>query len=319
MNNMPDGALEATERQFASLLEAASDSFQIKLLLFSLSGVPRGEIAMRSIQERYASTDLFAGRKLDGLIVTGREPLTPNLADEPYWGRFVEVLEWARENTFSTVWSCLAAHAAVLHMDGIKRLKNDEKHCGIFECDRIMEHPIMRNVPALYRLPHSRWNGIPEADLTRCGYKVLGRAGSAGVDSFVREGQSLFLFFQGHPEYESDTLLLEYRRDVNRFLNGETNKYPNVPEGYFGEATRKELDEIHRTIPAHSLSETLAHLDKVFANAAPKNGWHTTAITIYRNWLEHIVLQKELAERESNARKTRPTSPILESAGAAIL
>jgi homoserine O-succinyltransferase len=84
LNNMPDSALEATERQFISLLGAASDSFSIQLSLFALPGIPRGEVALRRIHERYVSTELLDELKLDGLIVTGREPLTPNLSDEPY-------------------------------------------------------------------------------------------------------------------------------------------------------------------------------------------------------------------------------------------
>ena len=52
---------------------------------------------------------------------------------------------------------------------------------------------------------------------------------------FTREQSfcSLFLFLQGHPEYEAGTLLREYRRDIARFLRGEREHYPAVPQGYF--------------------------------------------------------------------------------------
>ena len=321
LNNMSDSALEATERQFISLLSAASDSFHVQLSLFSLPGIPRGDAAMRRIQNKYVSTELMRQGKLDGLIVTGREPLTQNLPDEPYWANFVEVLEFARENTFSTIWSCLAAHAAVLHMDGIKRVRSDEKHCGVFDCTPVTEHAMTRNIPKQYRLPHSRWNGITEAELSRCGYKVLTRASSAGVDSFVRDGQqrSLFLFFQGHPEYDSDTLLLEYRRDVSRYLRGEASKYPNVPAGYFEESTLRELDEIQRGIPAQSPGETLAHLDRVLSQAPAADGWHDTAVTIYRNWLEYIALQKKVSAQGRTPKRPTSHSTGLESVRAAML
>ena len=59
--------------------------------------------------------------RLDGLIVTGTEPKSKNLDDEPYWAALPQVIDWAREHTHSTIWSCLAAHAAVLHTDGIER------------------------------------------------------------------------------------------------------------------------------------------------------------------------------------------------------
>jgi homoserine O-succinyltransferase/O-acetyltransferase len=35
---------------------------------------------------------------------------------------------------------------------------------------------------------------------------------------FVKYNRSLFVLLQGHPEYDSATLLREYRRDVGRFL-----------------------------------------------------------------------------------------------------
>ncbi len=59
-------------------------------------------------------------------------------------------------------------------------------------------------------------------DLIRSGYEVLIQAGG-DADCFVKKEQSLFLFFQSHPEYQLDTLLLEYRRDVARFLLSEEN------------------------------------------------------------------------------------------------
>lgn len=220
INNMPDGALEATERQFLSLLDTASDDIQIRLALFSLPGVPRGESGATHVHKYYSGAEELWGTHLDGLIVTGREPLTSNLSDEPYWESFTKTLEWAQDNTYSTVCSCLAAHAALLHNDGICRIRSEMKHCGVFECVRMSDHALTAGMPSLFKLPHSRWNGISEDELMSCGYQVLARSADAGVDTFIKQYKSLFVFFQGHPEYESDTLLLEYRRDVARYLRG---------------------------------------------------------------------------------------------------
>lgn len=298
VNNMPDGALEATERQFLSLLDAASGGMHVCLSLYSMSTVPRGTLGEHRIRNYYSGVEELSHRQVDGLIVTGREPLATDLADEPYWDTFVQTLEWARENTFSTIWSCLAAHAAVLHMDGIQRVRSSEKHCGILDCARVSDHPITADLPSQFRLPHSRWNGVSETELTNRGYQVLTRAGAAGVDSFVKQGSSLFLFFQGHPEYEPDTLLLEYRRDADRFLRGQSTKYPLIPAGYFSCEKEKELTGIQAGTSARSNEETLARLDAVFSAATPANGWHSAAAAIYRNWLSYIASQKMLRERE---------------------
>jgi homoserine O-succinyltransferase/O-acetyltransferase len=299
INNMPDGALEATERQFISLLGAASDGMSIRLLLYSLPEVPRNEFGARRIRTFYASVENLRNTNLDGLIVTGREPMTPNLADEPYWESFTEVVEWARDNTYSTVWSCLAAHAALLHMDGIGRIKSKNKHFGIFECARVSDHGLTADAPSCFTLPHSRWNGIPENQLTRCGYSVLTRAADAGVDTFIKQHKSLFVFFQGHPEYESNTLLLEYRRDVVRYLRGEINTYPLIPKRYFDQSTVAALAALQNEARFHPSEGLLAEFSTRLAEIKIENTWHSTAACIYRNWLEYMCTQKQLRMKDN--------------------
>jgi homoserine O-succinyltransferase/O-acetyltransferase len=230
VNNMPDEALKATERQYLSLLRSASDGMQIRLLHYMLPDVPRQDPARRHLASFYASVDDLCAEHLDGLIVTGREPLATDLKQEPYWESFTRLAEWAESNTHSTIWSCLAAHAAVLHMDGIGRVRRHDKLFGIFECARAANHPLTAATASRFRLPHSRWNGVAERDLIACGYRVLTRAADAGVDTFIKQQKKLFVFFQGHPEYESDTLLREYRRDIGRYFKGETDMRPSIPK-----------------------------------------------------------------------------------------
>ena len=148
------------------------------------------------------------------------------------------MVDWARDNTASTIWSCLAAHAAVLHVDGIERRPLADKLFGIFDCEPAASHPMTSDATSGLRVPHSRYNDLPERALTDCGYRILTRSAVAGVDMFARQDKSFHLFLQGHPEYEAKTLLREYRRDVGRYLRRERDDYPGLPHGYFdGEAT----------------------------------------------------------------------------------
>src|SRR5271154_7075987 len=71
INNMPDAALEATERQFLSLLDSASEGIQIQLLFFALPNVPRNELGARRVKSFYSGIENLWGTSLDGLIVTG--------------------------------------------------------------------------------------------------------------------------------------------------------------------------------------------------------------------------------------------------------
>ncbi len=293
INNMSDEALKATERQFVSLLNSASDNMPIHLSLYTLPGVPRNGFTASHISSCYSNIEDFWDSHLDGLIVTGREPMAANLSDEPYWDSFTKVLGWAQENCHATVLSCLAAHAAILHMDGIRRVKRNDKVFGIFECARVSDHPLTAGTASQFKLPHSRWNGVPEEQLTDCGYKVLTRSADAGVDTFIKQQKKLFVFFQGHPEYESDTLLREYRRDVGRYVKGEAPRYPLMPESYFGATTAAELTAFQEKALSRRSEELLPELTAILGNKNIENTWQTSAAGVYRNWLGHICAQKE--------------------------
>ena len=115
VNNMPDGALQATERQFCDLLAEASDSLLIFLRFFSIPELHRSEAGRAYVSHHYEDIGEMLTDRLDGLIVTGAEPRAPELSDEPYWPTMTKIVDWAEDHTTSTVWSCLAAHAAVLH------------------------------------------------------------------------------------------------------------------------------------------------------------------------------------------------------------
>src|SRR5260370_1258400 len=123
--------------------------------------------------------------------------------------------------------------AAVRHMDGVRRQALDEKRFGVFECTKVSDHVLLAGVPVRARIAHSRWNELPEHALKSCGYTILTQSPEAGVDAFVKQRQSLFVFFQGHPEYDERALLREYRRDIGRFLRGERESSPALPRRHF--------------------------------------------------------------------------------------
>jgi homoserine O-succinyltransferase len=290
LNNMPEAALEATEQQFLELLGAAAGDSWVHLRFFSLPGVPRSERIRSYLSQSYGDVADILKAELDGLIVTGTEPKAARLVDEPYWPAFTQLVDWASRNTISTIWSCLAAHAAVLHLDGIERIPLREKCIGVFDCDRRADHPLTLNLPSRPAVPHARWNELSEDALVANGYGVLTRSPAAGIDTFVRQEQSLFLFFQGHPEYGAVALLNEFRRDVGRFLKGERDRYPAMPQHYFDAPTEAALAAFRQRAHARRSEELLADLP-VPADLDAK--WQPFAVGIFRNWLSAISAQKQ--------------------------
>lgn len=290
VNNMPDTALESTEAQFTRLLGAAAGPELVRVRFFTLPEVARTPAAREHIVARgYWHIDELQSDPPDALIVTGMEPSGRPLPDEPYWPRFVEVLEWADANTASSICSCLAAHAAVLHFDGVQRQRLPHKLCGVFRHDIVAGHPLMSGVEAPLSLPHSRWNDLPVAALRDSGYTILSSSNDSGADTFTRQRHCLFLCFQGHPEYEDVTLLREYRRDVGRFLRGEQAAYPLQPRDYFSPAASALLEEFRERAVSGPRPQLLADFPTAAAARDLSNPWREAATTIYGNWLAFVA------------------------------
>jgi homoserine O-succinyltransferase len=297
INNMPDAAFEATERQFAELIRQAAPSRVVLLKLFVIPDVPRGAKMRRALAGKYRDIAALWDTPLDGLIVTGTEPRAENLKDEPYWQSLSAVVDWARDHTASTIWSCLAAHAAVLHADGIERRPLAQKQFGVFDCRIAADHPMTQHFPEPLWVPHSRYNDLPEDALREAGYKILTRSATAGVDTFARQDGSFFLYFQGHPEYDADSLFREYRRDVMRFLNGERDVYPGLPQNYFDDVANALAETFAERAVADRRSELAADFPSEALEAGLQNAWRSAALGVYEKWVEFLSARK--AERRT--------------------
>lgn len=305
VNNMPDAALRTTERQFHELLSAASDNVVVRLRFFSLPELPRAEAGRSHISQHYEDIGELWESQLDGLIVTGTEPRAPDLTAEPYWPTLARLVDWAEGRGISTVWSCLAAHAAVLHIDGINRQLFPAKLSGVFDCIKAADHPIVAGAPSRWRAPHSRYNDLPEKALAAAGYRILSRSPEAGADIFIKERKSLSIFVQGHPEYDRGALLREYRRDIGRFLTGERAGYPEMPRGYFDDATAALLAAFrHRALQERD-ANLLSSFPAAEAEKRLVHAWRDAAVCMYANWLSYL---ENLKSRRDGAKRSNDTA-----------
>jgi homoserine O-succinyltransferase/O-acetyltransferase len=306
INNMPDSALVSTERQLFDLLDGVASDIPIHLHLYALPTVSRGQWGQEYIKRFYLDANRLSDSPLDGLIVTGAEPQASMLNQEPYWNSLGQVIDWAQENTISTVWSCLAVHGAVLHLDGIDRQLLGKKCSGVFKQLKRKEHPLLEGVPSHFKIPHSRWNEVSEQLLAASGYSILTSSEEAGVDTFVKQiKDSLFVYFQGHPEYDAHSLLGEYRRDVGRFLRREIEQYPTMPHGYFNSQARELLTIFQNQACSERRKELLAVFPVDEVGLTLKNSWRSTASRIYRNWIKYIVERKLSGLRVDGAATAR--------------
>jgi homoserine O-succinyltransferase len=310
VNNMPDAALLATERQFASLLaEAAGEAFDVTLRLYALANVPRSPSAQAAMQDRYAGVDLLEAIGADALIVTGAEPKAQHLRDEPYWRELTGLIDWALGSTRSTLFSCLAAHAAALHLDGIERQRLAAKTTGVFAFAPAAKSPLTSGMGRPVLMPHSRHNALTLEALTQHGYQILTHSSEAGVDICTRPGECLLVLLQGHPEYGADTLLREYRRDLGRCLRGEQSS-PACPRGYFDPVSERTLDATAAAALSCGEPELLRRCDEIAAAFRPAASWRPQAVRLYRNWLNQIAAaQADDRAIEASARRLEGAAP----------
>jgi homoserine O-succinyltransferase/O-acetyltransferase len=302
VNNMPDAALQATERQFCDLLAEASPDLLILVRFFSIPQVPRSEAGREYVSHHYEDIAELLADRLDGLIVTGAEPRAPLLQEEPYWPTLTKVVDWAEDHTVSTIWSCLAAHAAVLHLDGIQRRPFGEKLSGVFECEKVADHEIVFGGAPQWCVPHSRYNDLSEQELISKDYCIVSRAPEVGADMFMKQRNSLSIYLQGHPEYDAEALFREYRRDIRAFVARERDSYPDMPRGYFDDETAAELDRFRRC----ALRDREIHVVLNFPEAEKKlaHDWHEPALRLYTNWLSYLVEHRHPSDRSKESHST---------------
>ena len=295
VNNAGKRALAATEQQFRNLFRAATPGIGLQLRLYRPSAVLDGECAVGACGTRYAGlADLFdlvaCGGAMDAIVVTGMPPQAARLPDEPAWADLTNLAAWAEQRAIPVLWSCLAAHAAMLYLDGICRVRLPEKLSGIFRSEAAgHDHPLMRGMPSGWLTPHSRYHVVPEVSLLARGYQILSRSADAGPDIAVRHGASVSLFLQGHPEYGADTLLKEYGRDARAFCSGQSSEFPSVPRNYLDQETEAALTQFRTRIPCDGPDPALlAEWEALTSRATIRAAWQPTAARLIANWLAAV-------------------------------
>lgn len=311
LNMMPDKALAATERQFFRLVGESNQIAQFYMHPFTLPELARGPDATTHISQFYETFDKIKADGLDGLIITGANVTQPDLALEPFWEPLIKVIDWAYENVTSTLCSCLTTHAVMQFRYGKKRRRLPQKCWGVYP-HRVMnkKHPLVAGVNTRFDVPHSRYNEVGRDQFNEAGVPVLAES-AAGVHLAVSEDLFRMIFFQGHPEYDTVSLLKEYKREIGRFLNGHRDDYPPFPEHYFALRSQAVLDEYQeRVVAAKNKGDPAPAFPENLVAGRLDNTWHDTAEAIINNWVGKIYQITNLDRRYPFMEGVDPNDPL---------
>jgi homoserine O-succinyltransferase len=311
LNMMPDAALTVTEQQFMRLIGSSNQIAQFFLYMFTIPGLKRSAATKEYINKYYSSFEHLQKEGLDALIITGANVANPDLEHEPFWEPLQEVIDWATANVTSVLCSCLATHAIVKALHRIDRKPLSNKRWGVYTHRIETEHPLLRDINTRFDVPHSRNNDVSRDQLEEAGFTILVDSPEGGVHMAVSPDQFRFVYLQGHPEYDRNSLLKEYKREIMRFINGERQDYPPHPDNYFGQEAGHIVDKYHdlllesikkgRTVSDFPEKEIEKHLD---------NTWRDTGKAIFNNWLGLVYKLTNIDRKIPFIDSINPNDPL---------
>ena len=312
LNMMPDAALGATERQFFRLIGESNPIAQFFVHPFTLDALPRSRSARQHIEQYYDSFEDIKRDGLDALIMTGINVKGQDLSREEFWDPLIEVAEWAHENVTSTLCSCLATHAVMHFRYNQPRVMQPFKKWGVFRHRVVMpEHPLVADINSEFDVPHSRWNDVSLAQFEAAGLRVLVTGDDDCVHLATSPDGFRTVFFQGHPEYDTVSLLKEYKRDVNLYIDNKVDSYSPMPENYFTDynaaVCREYGSRVKRSLASKApIPEFPEHL--LLPNL--DNTWQDTACAVVGRWIGLIYQYTNVDRRKPFMEGVDPENPL---------
>jgi len=287
LNMMPDAALKVTERQYMHLLGSSNQIVQLYVHPFTVPGLARSPETQAYIDAHYEPFDRLREEGLDGLIVSGANVTHPSLDLETFWHPLREVIRWASRSVTSVLCSCLATHALVQMLHGVHRRPLLAKRWGVYP-HRVLspDHPLLHGTNTRFDVPHSRWNEITSAQLEAVGVRVLIESLEGDFHLGTSPDGIRMVYLQGHPEYDATSLLKEYKREVNRYVDGELDRIPPHPENHLPpRAAKLAHDHMEAAITARERGREPPAFPEAEIAPLLDDTWTDTGKSIFNNWL----------------------------------
>ena len=256
LNIMPTKIV--TETQLLRLL--GNTPLQVDVTFLRTSTHASNNTPLEHLESFYRTFEQIRGQKFDGLIITGAPVERLEFNQVNYWDELKDIMSWSKNNVYSTMHICWGAQAGLYYNYGIEKHVLDKKLSGVFLHQTLGgSQKLIRGYDDYFYAPHSRYTGVKREDVDKHPeLTVLAQSEQAGVYLIIgRNGREVYIM--GHPEYDNDTLALEYRRDLEKGIS------PEIPENYFPDGN---------------------------VNERPLNLWRGHANLLFSNWLNYCVYQE---------------------------
>ena len=249
----------STETQLLRML--SNTPLQVHITLFHPRTYTSSHTSAEHLDTFYSYFDDVKHRKFDGMILTGAPVETLEFEEVQYWTELQEIMEWTKTNVYSTLHICWGAQAGLYYHYDVPKYPLSEKMFGVFpHAVNGRNIPLFRGFDDEFYLPQSRHTEVRREDIQPIdSLDIVCESKEAGVGIVMtRNGRQIFV--TGHGEYDSDTLMYEYRRDVDKGMENV-----KIPRNYF---------------PGDDPSQS------------PLVRWRAHANLLFSNWLNYYVYQE---------------------------
>lgn len=267
LNLMPNKI--ETETQLLRCL--SNTPLQIEVTLMQMRTHRSKNTSKEHLLAFYTTFDQIRNNRYDGLIITGAPVEQMPFEEVGYWSELCEIMEWSKENVFSTLHICWGAQAGLYYHYGIEKNLLPQKLSGVFKVPILTEKSrLFHGMDDFLYVPQSRHTESNRSQVAaHPALRIMSESDEVGLH-LVGDKNGRQFFIMGHHEYDRDTIAKEYFRDVEKGLS------PEIPKNYF-----KNNDP---TQP-------------------PCSFWHIYASVLFTNWLNYFVYQTtpyELLDLNSN-------------------
>ncbi len=255
LNLMPTKIV--TETQF--LRKLSNTPLQVEVEFLQTSSYRPTHVEPSHLDTFYLTFDNIKDSKYDGMIITGAPIAHIKYEDVEYWDELCTIMEWSKTHVHCVFHSCWGAFAGLHYHYGINHFEYEQKLHGIYEHIILKpKSPLFRGFDDVFYAPHSREIGIDPNELLMIpDLEIMAMSNVAGF-TMAKTVDSHDFFVLCHPEYDAETLKLEYDRDTKAGLN------PPIPVNYYpdNDPTKK-----------------------------PIVNWRSAGQLLFSNWLNYYVYQ----------------------------
>ena len=258
VNLMP--TKEVTETQLLRLL--GNTPLQIEISLVRMENHVSKNTDETYLDKFYIPSNELYNQKFDGMIITGAPVEQLAFESVDYWKELCQIMDYAKENVYSTLYLCWGSFAGLYHHYGLKKHQLENKMSGIFmnSCTEIGKiDPLLRGFDDTFPIPQSRHTTLKKDEVKACrDLVILAESAEAGV-TIIKSKDNREIFMTGHLEYDTMTLAQEFFRDQDKGISVP------LPKNYF---------------PLNNYCRI------------PNSYWRATAHLFYSNWLNYYVYQQ---------------------------